>query len=321
MRNVLGLPQEKFEEICKDVLDRMVQHVGDFVTPISLATDEDRGIAWGTGNYVQLGKHVALMTNAHIYEDAHGEPLCHLPGPTNQYVHCCHHFQIAGLPLDLAIMRLGQECKDSNKAMVPAWQLGERFEPADSELLFLLGFPGSTAMRLETVTEYNVRRVWFGEPISNLAVPVLTQVYPDRIPDCDWFNSTYEVAVRFPAKARKTPGGPDEDLPNPRGTSGSLLWDTKFVASIRSGQDWHPEDARVCGLIRGQQTNPDIRIVTKIEHIRPKLLRFLREEAAYFRWIDRDKKPEGQQLDDWLWAEKTVTSLGPPRVPISSPEE
>lgn len=317
MRNVLELPQDNFEEVCKEVLDRMVQHVGDFVTPISLATNEDRGIAWGTGNYVQLGKHVTLMTNAHVYEDARGEPLSHLPGPTNQYVPCCHHFQVAGLPLDLAIMRLGQECKDSTKAIIPAWQLGERFDPTEGEFLFFLGFPGSTAKRLELITEYNVRRVWFGEPIPNLAVPVLTQMFPDPIPDCDWFNSAYEVAIHFPAKARKTPGGPEEDLPNPKGMSGSLLWDTKFVASLRSGHDWHPEDARVCGLIWGQHKNPDVSIATKIEHLRPKLLHFLREEAAYYHWIDRDRKPEGVQLNDWLLAEQTVTSLGPALAPLS----
>lgn len=66
--------------------------------------------------------------------------------------------------------------------------------------------------------------------------------------------------------------GPAEELPNPQGMSGSLLWDTKFVASMSTGRKWNPELAMVCGLIWGAYRSPEAIVATKIEHLRSALL-------------------------------------------------
>jgi hypothetical protein len=50
--------------------------------------------------------------------------------------------------------------------------------------------------------------------------------------------------------------------------SGSLLWDTKFVANRRKGAPWSASDARVCGLVWAALDHPEIVIATKIEHVK-----------------------------------------------------
>lgn len=307
LTNVLGINQATFDDLCKDVLDRMKDFVKDFVTPISKASDENHGIAWGTGNYVLLKNKAYLMINTHVYQGADNALLAHLPGPTNDYVPCCHHFQTAGHPLDLSLMHLGLECRAATMAGIQPFQLDQVFAPVEGELMFIAGFPGAIAKRGEEVTEYNVRRNWFGTPIDSMGLPVLTQVCNEDI-HVEGYDAAYHAAIHFPFKARKVPGGPEEDLPNPKGMSGSLLWDTKLIARTRAGEDWHPEEARVCGLEWGQSRAPATLLVTKIEHIRPKLLYFLREEAAYYRWLNR-RPQDGSPLADWVEAEREITDF------------
>ena len=305
--NVLGIEQEQFDKLCKDVLDRMTDFVKDFVTPISMASNERSGIAWGTGNYLLLRNSTYLISNEHVYAEAKGAPLAHLPGPTDMYIHCCHHFQTAGDPIDLCLMRLGKECHDADMAVIQPFQLAPRFAPVEGELLFVAGFPGSRATRGEDVTEYNVRRNLFG-PINNLGVPMLAQVCDEPI-HVDVYDDKYHAAIHFPFTARKTPEGPEEALPNPKGMSGSFIWDTKLLARIHAGEDWHPEDARVCGLEWGQRKAPATLLFTKIEHICPKLLSFLREESAHYKWIDRGSPFDDTSLIDWVAAEQEIVDL------------
>jgi hypothetical protein len=57
------------------------------------------------------------------------------------------------------------------------------------------------------------------------------------------------------------------DLPNPKGMSGSLLWDTKFVSCLQRGISWNAEFARVCGVIWATWPNPEVVIATKIQFL------------------------------------------------------
>jgi hypothetical protein len=118
----------------------------------------------------------------------------------------------------------------------------------------------------------------------------------------------FHVALHYPARAIQNPEQTEADLPNPKGMSGSLLWDTRFVADTQRGQEWSPDHARVCGLIWAAHAKPEVVVATRIEHVRPNLLSFLRHEAAYYHWIDRGMPLWDDKLD-WNWAEKTITDL------------
>jgi hypothetical protein len=114
--------------------------------------------------------------------------------------------------------------------------------------------------------------------------------------------------VHYPGTAIEVEGGIEKELPHASGMSGSLLWNTKYVESMRDGVEWSPSLARVCGVLRGVVTNPNLVIATRIEAIRPVLLEFLRREAAYFSWLGRGM-PEGDALHDWARAEQTFSTL------------
>jgi len=286
----------------------MARHVWPSVTCISQTTDGSRGTSWATGNYVCLRHAPYLLTNAHVVEEAVGSHLAHLPGPTDDYVGCYNAFLADPWPVDMALMRLGGEWSRANRTAIPASSLAHQYEPARHELLFWLGFPGSTATRHEPITDLNRRYTWFGRPLQNAGVPILTQAVEGPAPNLPAYDIRFHVALHYPASAIQQPGQAELELPNPKGMSGSLLWDTRFVAETQKGSKWGPYHARVCGLIWAAHAKPEVVVATRIEHLRPALLTFLRHEAAYHNWINRGR-PLWDDMVDWTWAEKTITDF------------
>jgi hypothetical protein len=125
--------------------------------------------------------------------------------------------------------------------MISVAHFDREFSPAESELLFWLGFPGSTAFRGEPLTKQNIHYSWFGE-LQYPGIPVLTQLFPAPIPALEGYDATKHVVLHYPAKATRFPGE-ELDTLNPKGMSGSFLWDTKFVARTAAGKKWSVEDA------------------------------------------------------------------------------
>jgi hypothetical protein len=176
--------KDDWQGVCCRVRDCMAKHVWPSVTSISQTTDGSRGASWGTGNYIYLRGAPYLLTNAHVVEDAVGSHLAHLPGPTDDYVGCYNAFLADPWPVDMAIMKLGAEWNRANRTAVPTSALADKYEPAKGELLFWLGFPGSTAIRHEPITDLNRRYTWFGRPLQNAGVPILTQAMEGAAPNC-----------------------------------------------------------------------------------------------------------------------------------------
>ena len=146
--------------------------------------------------------------------------------------------------------------------------LDTEYQPSENELLFWLGYPGSTATRHESVTEANTRYSWFGS-LETLAVPVVSQQlidWPDGLPDD--YRPDSHILVHYPANGQRGRGAPDTEAPNPHGMSSSFLWDTKRVACWRSGKEWSPEYARVCGIVWGTFANPDVIVATPVQQLR-----------------------------------------------------
>jgi hypothetical protein len=123
------------------------------------------------------------------------------------------------------------------------------------------------------------------------------------------------VAIRYALYAFGANGEPVQ-LPHPEGLSGSVLWDTKYVATGEN--DWGPVDARTAALIFGyyedhanlfgQGAANRTLLAVKIEYVREFLLDALRHEAAYYRSLERGTAPE-DALSDWLWAEQQITGI------------
>jgi Protein of unknown function (DUF2934) len=298
-----------WQDISLSIQQDMTDVIGPTVSSLSVSEDGQSGMALGSGTYLNLRGAPYLVTAEHVVAEARNGIISHLPVPGGYYVALTNQFQRSVWPIDMAMTRVpSSHFAASNKQALNAQCFDDRFQPVDKEVLFFIGFPGSSASRHEPLTESRIRKSYFGQLQIN-ALPLLVQSPPKNFSfNSPVFNSTQHFLLGYPATGISKVGGPEVDLRNPHGMSGSLIWDTKWVAAYNSGIAWSPDMARVCGLVWGSSENRDVLIATKIEHIRPILLQFLREEAAFFRWESRGC-PTGSALEDWLWAEKTISTL------------
>ena len=111
--------------------------------------------------------------------------------------------------------------------------------------------------------------------------PMITQAYRGSaaIPK---FDPTCHVLVEYPSEAPRPGTIETSPLINPKGMSGSLLWDTKFVASGADCNEWSADMSRVCGLLwdahpseHGDVDEPKVLSAIKIEHVVEAITRIL----------------------------------------------
>lgn len=299
-------PQD-WQATCCAVCSMMADLVWPTVTPISVSADGIDGEALGSGTYLAIRGAPYLITADHVVEESKGRYLAHLLDPDENYVSIGRYVQRASWPVDVALVRVPWLADSENRKALSTSCLDIVFNPVDNELLFWLGFPGSTAGRHDPITEPKRRYSHFGT-LHTVGVPMIVQVPREVGIDSPDFLSAMHVAVHYPTAAVRKAGEDDVELSNPEGMSGSLLWDTKFIQSRSNNIEWDPSMARVCGIVWGATNYPDRVLATKIEFVRAALLRFVQEEAAYYRWISRGC-PLWAETEDWTWAEAMIPSL------------
>jgi hypothetical protein len=208
----MAISREEWERWAEFVTAEMALHVWPFITPISISVFQNSGAALGTGNYVRIWGADYLLTNHHVIAEGAGERLGHIPGSTNEYVEMVNHIESIEQPIDVALMRLGNDLDDSSKSCIPVTRFDDRFNPVYGELLFFLGFPNSRATRLQTILPaiHGIHTA-FGGPMENVGYPILTQEFTAPMEPLKDFDPQYHTAVHLPAKAQKVAGGPDID--------------------------------------------------------------------------------------------------------------
>lgn len=95
--------------------------------------------------------------------------------------------------------------------------------------------------------------------------PYLTQEcpFPKTVEGAD---SKYHFSLFYlPDLAENIDG--TSRLPDPHGFSGSLVWDTKLVSCIQSGEQWNPNMAKVTGIVWGWPSSSGSILATKVEHM------------------------------------------------------
>jgi hypothetical protein len=302
------ISKQQWDIFSTGVRDQMAAHVAPYSTPIAYSEPgTGRANIQGTGSYFAFLGRAYVLTNAHVAQPG-AAYLAHLLGPTDDYVGFTRQWKLERWPVDVALNQIGAIEGDANGPVITPANMDVRYGPIQHELLFWLGYPGSTAIRHEPVTDLNVRYNWFGGPLESRAVPILVQAVPDNLGPLDSFDVSIHVALHYPSSALQKVGEQLQDLPNPKGMSGSLLWDTKAVACEMSGVSWSPARARVCGILWGAHSKPEVVVATRIEHVRATLLQFLREERAYAHWEARGQ-PFGDAMTDWEWAEQELADL------------
>lgn len=291
--SLMGKLEDRWRDVTQEVVRLMAEHASKFITPISKVLSDDYGELLGTGSYVQLRGRPYLLTNEHVarYRDKYA--LAHLPNPDDFFQRVVRPFQAQGIPVDAAIARIHDEIMGrAIQLPIPSSRFARKHEPVTDELLFMVGYPGKRA-----------RFSALAGALATTAVPYLTQqVRQESVTSAEHFRLNYNPERAWSVSRRGS------FLPEPPGFSGSLVWDTGYVR--KRGQDWSPADATVTGLVFGwpRSHQSDSLIATRIEVVRSFLIRALREEAAYFHWLERGK-PRRDDLTDWLWAEGLITEI------------
>lgn len=271
----------EWESICEFVVNEMAKHVPKFTTPISLSHEHGRGEGWGTGNYFKFCDHPFLLTNQHVLQHEKGSTLAHLPGPTDDYVALNGTRKTWALPLDIGIERLTVTPCGPNRELLTTSVLDQNFCPQEGEILFWFGYQGTLAKRHDVITDAKVRYNWFDGPLVMPGLPMASQQDSGLHVDVAMFDSAKHVMVHYPSSAKRAPGAIEEDLPNPKGMSGSLLWDTKYLSCHSLGEPWDATKARVCGVLWAAHDDPEVVVATKIEHIRTVLRQHLNAEYSF----------------------------------------
>lgn len=262
------MTQEEWESINADVKKQMVEHAAQFFTPISMSEEFGSGVAWGSGGYLKNIGKTYLVTASHVFTDlSENSLLGHLPASNGDYIAVTEPPELARWPVDAAAVRVPPISDDSGMAALPIERVADQYSAVESELLFWIGSPGYRLERHDPIIQNKRRHTLFGE-LNTSSFPVLTQALQGGNPTHQSFDPVRHVAIHYPSHAKREPNDSPIALPNAKGMSGSLLWNTKFVEMYQEGKEWSPEDAVVCGVIWAVLDAPEVVVATRIEFVR-----------------------------------------------------
>jgi len=226
--------KEKVTSIKQESVELLRDELSPYVASISSrAQYENIARHSGTGSFFQWKYRKFLLSNAHVLgcKDLtlgvalrSGSEMHTLSGPVPQ-----------SRDSDLAFMEIPED----------DWQRGDRLPVAgssfydhqvpDEEFCFFMGFPKH--MSFSSIAERAVRtRVL---PYAGQKLPGITD---------EW---VFYIDVDF-NKMRDADGQPVEPF-DFEGVSGSLVWDTGIVASVKADAQWKPQMVKPAGVVRAWQ--------------------------------------------------------------------
>lgn len=236
----------------------MKEFTKKFVTPISKAIDHDHGEPWGTGNYVELNKQPALLTNEHVAVACRDHSLTHQFLGSDTVFRVTQDFRDVKEPLDIAVSPIEQKvwtAEAHQSAAIPEDRWAHAHSPVLGEILFFKGYKGATVPFA------------FGSLFTN-ATSYGCQEVP--LSEKGRYNSRFHFGLDYrPDLATALDG---RDLPLPDGFSGSLVWNTRFVECARNDQPWSVDCAQVTGIAWLWVPEAGCLVATRAEYVR----RFLR---------------------------------------------
>ena len=233
---------------------QMLAHVAKFMAPISKALAEDHGVHHGTGSFCEFGGKKFILTNEHVAREQATVQLAYTQHGSEAVLKILKSFYSLGPPVDVAVSHIEDaiwHTHSKGAQPIPSSRFGLQHAPADGELLFLAGYSGE-------------RSVFGYDQLNSRGTPYLTQ-------ECsytgDGFDPAYHFAIHYnPAGATRI-DGKSGGLPKPDGLSGSLVWNTRVVEMLTSGQPWTPDAAYVTGIVWGWPTDSACLVATKVEQM------------------------------------------------------
>jgi len=249
------MDKQMWSEICNDAAKRMISHLQPYFSPISRVLSEDEGEHLGSGAYFESEQKTFLITNEHVAKHLANNSLTHSYFQSEEILRLTNPAISKPYPVDVAISRIPESSwgmVEHSATAIPISRFANKHEPVKHELLFFAGYSGERA------------RFLFGNLITR-GTPYLTQEckFPTKI---DEANLYFHFALFYPPELATSLDGTSH-LPDPHGFSGSLVWDTKRVASYQRGEEWRPDMATVTGIVWGWPSSVSCILATKVEHL------------------------------------------------------
>lgn len=250
--------EQLYNEIFKPLSNLIVKST----TSISKLKNDNAAYAHGTGSYIKYKNDIFLITNQHVVTGGLEHYLSHIPGPTDHYM-VCKKFCARKYPYDIALMKLTDYWSKATKIAFDD-KFDDKFQPVENEFLFWVGYPGTTLTRHDPITETSIRSVYF-DVLNSPAIPFLTTVNNNFNSIGVEFDEDHHFAINYPENGSIGNKVIMKSLPNPRGLSGSLVWDTKFIKTIKDGKEWSPSLSKICGIIWADYPKTEVIFATKVE--------------------------------------------------------
>jgi hypothetical protein len=290
------LNRAQWDALGDSVINQMRQHTETLVASVFAVHSLDEGSLLASGTYLRLRNKVYLLTNRHVATVLDKHPLAHQLADDEYVIRLSNPFQALSDPIDAALGRIDEAIWNSvknHKQALPPSHLADEHKTVRGELLFIMGFSGERSHFSPSLGM-----------IFSTGTPFLTQeasLTPPYLPN-------FHFALHYSGTDARSLNKSDRGLPVPLGFSGSLVWNTRAVECLRSSYPWTPHEARATGLVWGWDTKAGCLIATRIEHVRLFLLQAIRQEMAYFHWLQRGA-PAGDDLTDWSYAVRNIPKL------------
>lgn len=241
-------------QIQDDVAERMRAHTRPFITPLGTETPQTVRLV-GTGNYVEREGQRILLTCQHV---ACVQPLHYrFHGDDSVFEYRGPPWRMDPHPIDAAQAFLSDQAWNSvahEAATIPISRFSSKHQPIEqAELLFFRGFAGENADYGFGIHQTNGSG-YCSQEKANTGDEQVFEVFwnPSKIRHTSVTSEETKNAVRFSS---------------PRGLSGSLVWNTRFLEVTRTGNTWRPEDAVITGLLRRWDCRTLTLLVWRVEHL------------------------------------------------------
>lgn len=249
--------KEKWQEICKDTLQRMMDHVEPFITPIWKYKEKDQSNLklHGSGSYFENSHGHFIVSNEHVAKYNQDFRLTHSFKGSEEILNISNPFICEDSPIDVAISKINLETWQNHKYQgeaIPIKRFANRHSSVEGELLFFAGFSGKRS------------QIVFDNCFSR-GTSFLTQECPIPV-NIKEANPLYHFSIPYPPELAESIDT-SIPLPDPHGFSGSLLWNTKRVECEKLEIEWDPSMAEVTGIIWGWPSSSVSILATKIDHL------------------------------------------------------
>ena len=245
---------DEWKKLAAEVADRMKEYTRPYVTP--MRTSNERYVKLlGTGSYVTTKNRRILVTAEHVIRNK--TVVEHQFWDLETIFRVADPF-IIERQLDVAFTPVHDAIWDAERHGAKTVALDEfalKHEPLKDELLFFRGFAGENARYGFGVHEANATAYCSQEPHADAIEPELFEIM--------WEPSKMEFTPETSDNMKATMRHDD-----PRGLSGSLVWNTRFVEKKAAGKDWRPEDAVVTGVLRWYTPDRKTVVALRVERLR-----------------------------------------------------